>query len=663
MKVHIDFETRSVADLPLVGSWNYAKHPSTQVICIAYTFGSGEIKLWVERSAPPTDLIEAAINPAFEFHAFNVGFERRIWDFVLHKRMGWPPTTIDKWYDTQADAFAMGLPGHLKGCAQALHVKFKKDASGTRLINRLSKPIKKGGTEFRQVSEFPQDFFDFYEYCKQDVRAERAVSQALTVATTSKGQEREIWKMTEEINDAGVPVDYGLAQAFTTMVDVDLKGMVSERLVELTDGNIEDGNSPAKMNAELIYPLKDFTKATVAKALSCPALNDHDRIILEARQMFGNTSTAKYPKMVASFDGGWVRDILQYHAAATGRYGGRGIQIQNFPRWSPKNAEAVARDAKDLTVSFDEFEERYGSVQDVAKSMLRPTLCAPMHHTFICYDYSSIEAVGTAWATKDENQLEVFRSGKDIYIATAAEMYEKTYDSIGKDDPERQAGKIAVLACGYQGGWKALRDFAIGYDVFWTPKESYKIVHDFRRARPRLVNAWNAFDNAAMAAIRNPGKAFNVDGCEFCEFKMVGKHLRMVLPNGKFLWFPFAERTWVRLRYTTHEGEEKMLERFGVTHMWTDNGRWIRRSIHGGSLFQSYVQAICREIIMEAMLRIRDAGWPLNMQVHDEIASVVKMGSELDDPQRYHDIMVEVPTWANGFVIRASGWVGRRYRK
>jgi DNA polymerase len=960
-RVHLDFETRSVVDLRRAGAYIYAVHPSTEVLCAGYSFDDGPVQLWTRGAAPPPDLTEAARDPRVQFHAFNVGFERRIWTHVLHKRLGWPDLPLERWYDTQADAYACALPGDLKRCAIALEVGVEKDATGTRLINRLCKPI--GDTDqFREKKQFLQDFEQLYEYCRQDVKVERAIYHSLPEHTTARGEERALWLLTERINDRGVHIDRVFAQSIWTLIEVELKDMLCEQLIDLTDGRVTSGNQTQKMNSELTYPLGDFQQATLKKALTCPLLHDKDRTIIESRLAFANTSVAKYARMLDMVGpDDRVRDLLQYHGAATGRYAGRGIQVQNFPRSAHPQADRVSRDVTDPTNTLHTIEDKYGPIQELAKHMLRPTLCAAPGKTLVCRDYSSIEARGTAWATGDQDQLDAFAAGRDIYRVTAADMYNLRYEDIGKDSPERQAGKIAVLAClasdtevltdvglvpiekvcscmrvwdgvewvhhegaiyqgyqevmrygellatpehqvyledggtaglreaarrgarivtsgigrtpvwvgesdpagdesdprepsdpgtmhrvpngqmdqlgqftsrkdcglprvlstetgpsvateagtggqesmresegpgvrelrssgdrvsllkrlrygvvgyresraeqadgdrpdrqqrplragessigepsselleqtgidgtsippiqdeipecplcgqhlkelhkarqdrrrdrgemgtpelqaerrvwdllnagprhrftangklvsncGYQGGWKALRDFAAGYGVHWTPHQANRIVKDFRAARPRLVAAWQMFEQAAMEAISIDREVW-VEGCTHCIMRPEGRHMSMELPSGRKLWFPYAEIRMVKLKYETPEGEIKLLEKDGFTHMWLNSSnQWVRRGLHGGSLFQSYVQAICRDIMTEGMLRQEKAGWDIVLSVHDEVAAEA---DELCDPASFEALMVQVPAWAEGFPIGAAGWEGQRYHK
>jgi DNA polymerase len=90
--------------------------------------------------------------------------------------------------------------------------------------------------------------------------------------------------------------------------------------------------------------------------------------------------------------------------------------------------------------------------------------------------------------------------------------------------------------------------------------------------------------------------------------------------------------------------------------------QWTERAIHGGSLFQSSIQAICRDLLVESQLRLEQAGFPVNMSVHDETASVVP-ASWASRAEEFCKIMTQVPEWTKGFPIGADGWVGARYKK
>jgi DNA polymerase len=188
-------------------------------------------------------------------------------------------------------------------------------------------------------------------------------------------------------------------------------------------------------------------------------------------------------------------------------------------------------------------------------------------------------------------------------------------------------------------------------------------VRDFRAARPLLVAAWDAFDSAAMTALKRAGEPVSVEGCRHAVFQMRGPHMSLELPNGKLIWFAYAEAQMVTIKYETEDGDIRTMRRVGFTHMWVSNqNQWMRRSLHGGSLFQSYVQALCREILMEAQLRLMDEGWPIVMSVHDEVVCCVP-----DRPdwsmERFSCLFDKVPQWADGLPIGSEGWEGRRYRK
>lgn len=660
--VFIDFETRSACDLKKAGAYRYSIDPTTEVLCLCWAVEDGPVQLWRWGTPPPSELLQMIRRNQCYLSAWNVGFERRIWRHIMHARYWWPSVPDEMWRDTQADAAALALPLDLDRCAKALKIDQHKDARGTRLINQLCKPMRyldDGEPIFMERHQAPRLFDDLYEYCRQDVVVERAIHQALPYHATAPGEpEREVFLMTERINDRGVHIDARGVRQLHALVELKIR-QLQEEMVKVTGGRITSTRQVKVITEYLGLP--NLQKATVEKALSDPSLPEEHRLILRARQASSHASTAKLGRMLAMLGpDGRVRDLLQYHGAATGRYAARGIQIQNFPRKTNKLADVLYTDEL-FSLSIEDLEERHGmDLLSLASSMLRPAICAPDGMRMICYDYGQIEARGTAWAVRDQKQLKAFRAGIGIYEATAADMYGVPVESIGKDSEERQAGKIAVLSGGYRGGWRALRDFALGYGLEFTPQEAAEIIKKFRAARPELVAAWDAHDVCARRAIANPGDAIKVPNHEHCVYQMVGHFLTMELPSRRKLWFPFARIKRKVMDYETPEGEIRRMETVNVHHMWINSqNQWVERGVHGGSLFQSYVQAICRDLLMEAQLRLERAGYPVCMSVHDETAAY----HPDPDPDEFEKIMCEVPSWATGFPIVADGWVGKRYRK
>ena len=197
--VHFDFETFSEADIKKVGGWVYSQHPSTEVICMAYAYNDGDPHLWLpgENFRPWFLYPERA--GEYNLHAWNSAFEYGIIKNVLKIE----PMPLDYWMDTQAMATAMALPAKLGQCGEALGVSQDKakDKRGAYLIKRLCSPQGKKRTRIQD----PELLEEFYEYCKRDVIAERYIHNNYLMEFSL--QERELWKLDQEINFRGIQID------------------------------------------------------------------------------------------------------------------------------------------------------------------------------------------------------------------------------------------------------------------------------------------------------------------------------------------------------------------------------------------------------------------------------------------------------------------------
>lgn len=652
---------------------------------MAWAIDDKEPELWTPGQPFPS-VLESALSPILlpaSFHAWNAQFEIEIWKHCSPS--DWPGIPLEVWYDTMGDAAMCGFPLKLDKCSKALGVA-NKGAEGTQLINKLSKP-KVDGT-FWQYKDCPEDFEAMYEYCLQDVRVEREVFGALPAHV--EGPEMELQKLTWLSNDRGVPIDVESVEVLQKRIAEHIE-YVDHQFQKITEGLLDSPRQRdallrhLEMNRVAASKHLDMRAARAASGLTNPRLltkdipgitldnlrgdetekvlkewsiSSYDRKLIELQRDINHSSVAKFKKILVQLcKDRTVKDNVQYHGAATGRDAARGFQIQNLPRDTETNPEELLEwfykyPASTLDLVFPVLEK--------ASTLIRPMIQAPAGKKLVVSDFGQVEARGAAWTCKEDSILQNFREGIDPYEAQAANMYHVELDDVTKK--QRNYGKLSVLACGYQGSHTALTKFAEGYGLTIERKEAAKVVGKFRQARPKLVAAWAAFADAALHAVEDAGTPYQVEGCQHAVFKMQGRHLTMELPSGRKLWYPYARTDQVTTNYIDADtGKEKSFTLKSVTAMHMKNV-WCRRGMSGGNFFQNYVQAICRDILMEAVVRVEEAGYPIVGRIHDEVICLCP-----DDP-RYtitglNRLMCIVPGWATDFPIAADGYESNRYRK
>ena len=674
-KVSFDFETYSECDLMKCGAWVYAEHPTTEALCMAYAYDNGAPHLWL----PGDPLPDFVTHPErYTLHAWNAFFEWCIWTLCLR----WPETQHDQWYDTMAKAAAMALPLSLEKCGKALKMPsdLQKDKRGKYLIQRLCSPFR--GKRNRDMVLL----LEFYEYCKQDVVAERAIGDMLLPLCSS---ERALWVKDWEINIRGACIDLDAVNHARVIIDKETETLNTE-VADITNGALLD---VAKRDRVMVYcrdehgfRLTGYAKDYLEKILQRDDVPPVVRRLLEIRQQTGKTSNAKYEalsRMTASDRR--VHGLLQYHAAGTGRWGGRLFQPQNLPRPSFNDADTAVslfhfRDPELLRLLFDDPLE-------ALSSSLRGMITPSPGNKFIVSDYNAIEGRVLAWLADEAHTLQDYRDGKDQYKVCATWMFNKPYDAITKD--ERQAGKPADLGLGYGGGISAFDQFAKVYQVDYDrlsdnlrpnatntevekaefsarmylqntdePMPAHHAIaadlakQKWRANRPATVEFWAALEQAALSAVREPGSRFDVGRITFMIPKGAPDYLMCRLPSGRCLTYA---------KPTIKPG------RFGnpALHYMGQNSvtkKWELQQTYGGKLGENATQAVARDLLADAIMRVEDAGYPVVLTVHDEIIA--------DTPDRatynvsdFNRLLCVLPEWASGLPVKAAGYEAHRYRK
>lgn len=650
----VDIETRSRVGLRECGMYKYMEDESTDVICMAIKEDDKPAEVWLpERYGWPLNgrrvpqvssgIVSAKLAVADVVVAHNAAFERLAFEHILSKRYGFVvPTT---WRCTAAKAATFALPRDLGGACEVLGLSHQKDLMGRRVMLRMAKPNAKTGG----WNESPEDLEALCRYCIRDAEAEYELNKKLANLSTV---EEKIWLLDQKINDIGVSVDLDGINKLISLVEAEETRLLLE-IQALTGGAVR---SPRQRDASLAWleaqgvELDILDKETVAAALLC-AIPANVRRFLEIRQFLGKSSVAKLGAMRSwACQNGRVKGSMMYHAASTGRWSGRGIQPQNYPRDSWREGEV-----DELLIAERPYRTAmYGEVFPMASRALRGMITAPRGKLLFCADFASIEARVLAWLAGEEKILRAFREGSDPYVVAASGIFGKRYEEVSKE--ERFAGKTAVLACGYQGWIRALRRMAKAYGTEIPDERAAEIVSAWRQTNPAIVAFWKGLETAALLAV----KTGEQQACHGILFGRYDKWLYCQIPSGRRLWY-FGPG--VKMVVTPCGEEKEVVSYWGVdsvTHAWAEH------CAYGGLWAENVTQALARDFLASALFRLDSAGWCVILHVHDEIVAEGEDNGMTENTKKlkeFETLMAAVPRWAEGCPVEAKGWFGRRYRK
>lgn len=634
--LNIDIETRSSIAIKF-GVRKYADSKDFKILLFAYSVDHGEIEVvdFANGEQLPTEISKALINPNVKKSAFNAAFERTC--IAKSRSEAMPP---EQWRDTMIWGMELGLPASLEQMAKYLKVPQQKDTEGKRLIRKFCIP-KKDGTFCEDFDS--EDWELFKSYVKQDVRTELSVADELEAYPIAES-EWELWALDQRINDRGIGVDMDLVHAALSL-DEETSSLAKEKLQELT--GLDNPNSVMQLKKWLV--VQGLEVASLGKEQVTEILEDSQtpQIVLEAlllRQATSNASIKKYDMLDnATCSDERIHGILQFYGASrTGRWAGRLLQVQNLPRGSLKPYELA--DARDFVKNKDieALDMIWGDVPNVLKSLIRSSLIPSEGNEFIVSDFSAIEARVIAWLAGEEWVLETFRTGHDIYKATANQMF--NLGGVDKVDKSmRQRGKVATLALGYQGGTGALK--AMGALKMGIEEDELQgLVNAWRKANPHIVRFWKRVEAAAKRALEFGTRVGLRDtGISF----YVQDHFLMIeLPNGRSIAYTNARLEEGRIRY---EGKSMASSTFQTL------------DTYGGKLVENIVQATARDVLGESMIRLEKLGYKIVAHVHDEvILDVPKGASNIDEINK---LMAINPGWTEGLPLAAAGFRSDFYMK
>lgn len=635
----VDLETRSELDVKKVGPYVYAEHPSTELLCAAWALNQNGIGVWVPGV---NDAAALPQTPGLTFVAHNADFEREVLAAKVNPFFG-----SASWLDTAALAARMGLPRDLESLGDFFGQP--KDVEGARVMQQLAKPrrpSRDNPAKWWTPETKPEAFVRLYKYCRQDVVVLRLLFERLLPLDP---MEAEVHRLTESMNRRGIRVDLeAIPKAQRVIHDASVH--LAQRFRELT-------GHPVKSYARVAQALglTDVRKPTVRNALRAPGTPPEKQEALRIYQTLARSSTAKLQALARRTSGdGRLRGALVYCGAErTGRWSSWGVQLQNFPRGLGPLTETAfqALDAGVLGEVFTGMErphpERPLDAVGTVAEMLRGFLRGP----FLVGDLAQIEARALAWLARERDLVQLFRAHGDPYCTMASRIYGR--DITKQDKAERFMGKQVVLGAGYGLGARKFRGMLDEvYDIAIDEPFARRVVTTYRRANPFIVGFWGRLERAFRFATTNRSKRIQVmaDNETPQLFMGVGQvggvlYTFIELPSGRRMFYANPR---VSADGTLHYFGRDLYR----------GGAWGEVKTYGGKLAENVTQAVSRDLLAAAMLRLDKAGFPLVATVHDEVVAEGK--DRLDEFAR---LMTEAPSWAGGLPIEAECFITERYRK
>jgi RecA-family ATPase len=651
----VDFETRSTVNLKRCGASRYAADPSTDVLCVGYKLDDGGAKLWFRGDPVPEAFIEAARAPDYKVVAFNAGFERAHYDRILVPRYGFPALPLAKWACIQAAALAHALPASLEGVGAALSLLQQKDiVAGRKILKRVSvprKPQKGEDPEGIYWNESPEDLAELGAYNLTDVNSEYCTHSKVGFLSDA---EQAIWLLDQVINDRGIYIDRNLAIAANAIAG-QVKPDISAELQALTEGAVESVHQSARLQewlGENGCTVTGVDKTTLRKALTRKQIPDCARRAIELRLAGAPTSASKLDAMLNwAHEDGRVRGCFKYHGAKTGRWASWGIQLQNLKKPNGADIDALIK----LVLTGDTVQVRAAGLEpmNVVGDLTRAMICAAPGHRFLIGDFSGIESRVLAWLAGQTDKIQLWinsdRSGTlehDVYYQLGLKLGFPPENA-------RALGKICDLAFGYMGGVGAFR--AVSPDDDRTDEQIKALQQAWQAAHQYIVALGKALDRAAIRAVQNPVTVVKLPrpAWQWGSFVSDGLSLRLTLPSGRALNYPFPELKVGKFDKPVVSFKESSLGK------WEDCRHG--QGAYSGIWLENVTQAVARDILAEAMLRLEAAGYKVVLHVHDEI--VCEMPDRVGSVEEFKAILETPPAWAATLPLSSKVRNGPRFSK
>jgi DNA polymerase len=661
-RVYLDFETRNTGgcDLKEAGAWRYAVDPATEPLTLTYQNGDGEPRVWTPAEGRCDPLAALAADPAVAFVCFG-DFDIAIWQHIMMSRFGFPVIPTSRWVNAQATCSYLALPRKLEEVLPVIGSDIVKDKTGRLLVLSLSRRDRKTG-KYPEVT--PEGLARVAAYNKIDVDGLVAVHAATGPLPE---RERRVWELDQAINRRGFGIDSEFARAAKSIAESSREALFKE-FAALTGGL-----KPSQVDRTLNwlkgcgFTFANLQASTIEDALEALVLPDDVRRVLQIRLITGPTSLKKLDAMLACAGAdGRARGLFQYHAATPGRWSATLLQPQNLPR---PTVDIAVDDIEALVAAIKTGDgaalTRWGSPIDVLMSALRFAVVAADGSQFGVGDFSQIEPSVLFALAGQHDKCKLIEAGTDIHRDMAASIFKLNrgpFLALPKEaltveqQEQRQTGKNTIMGCCYAMGSDKFRLCYLRHlEIDDAKRLADNVIRTYRKEwAPKVPKLWNDLRATALRAMLRPGTLAKAEcGITYKLDTVAGLPcLVCTLLNGK------------PIHYMNARVANDKTDRFGwpVWSYWAmRDGHWCEIEPHGGHLTENVVQALARELLVDALFRFEARGLPIVMHCHDEIV--------VEHPditaERMTEIMAESPAWAAalGVPISVKSWVGKRYRK